>query len=90
MFSFYEQGCNMQYDLKKYEQAFALLGQGGNYKTQVPDFARQVIVFIALNLDYKANANKASVANLIGSNSGLEWDDSAMLKCLDEIKKIEV
>jgi len=80
----------MQYDLKKYEQAFALLGQGGNYKTQVPDFARQVIAFIALNLDYKANTNKASVANLIGSNSGLEWDDSAMLKCLDEIKKIGV
>ncbi len=27
----------MQYDLKKYERAFELLGEGGNWKTQVPD-----------------------------------------------------
>lgn len=78
----------MQYDLKKYEKAFPLLGQGGNWKTQVPDFARQVMVFIALNLDYRANANAAVVQDIIGSDSGLKWDDTATLKCLDEIKKI--
>ncbi|HYW37893.1 MAG TPA: hypothetical protein VE957_07255 [Terriglobales bacterium] len=78
----------MQYDLKKYERAFELLGEGGNWKTQVPDFARHVMVFIALNLDYKKNTNIAPLANLIGSNSGFKQNDSAVLMCLNEIKKV--
>ena len=78
----------MQYDLKKYEQAFELLGEGVNWKKQVPDFARQVIIFIALNLNFKENANIAPLANLIGSNSGFKQNDSAVLMCLNEIKKI--
>lgn len=78
----------MIYDLRKYEQAFALLGQGGNYKTQVPDFIRQVMIFVALNLDFEANANKEAVQNLFGSTSGLRWNDSAVLACLNEIRSI--
>jgi hypothetical protein len=73
----------MQYDLSKYGSAFELLGQGGNWKTQVPDFIRQAMVFVALNLDFTANANKEAVQNLFGSTSGLQWNDSAVLACLD-------
>jgi hypothetical protein len=76
------------YDLRKYESAFALLGQGGNYKTQVPDFIRQAMVFVALNLDFEANVNKESVQNLFGSTSGLQWNDTAVLACLKEIRQI--
>jgi len=78
----------VRYDLSKYESAFTLLGQGGNWKTQVPEFTRQAMVFVALNLDFTANANKEAVQNLFGSTSGLLWDDSAMVKCLTEIKRI--
>jgi hypothetical protein len=78
----------MQYDLKKYERAFALLGQGDSYKTQVPDFIRQAMIFVALNLDFKANANKEAVHTLFGSTNGLQWGDFAIATCLDEIKKI--
>jgi len=39
----------MKYDLAKYAKAFALLGT--NYQFQVKDAHRQVLVFIALNLD---------------------------------------
>jgi hypothetical protein len=78
----------MVYDLKKYEKAFALLGQGGNYKTQVPDFIRQAMVFVALSLDFTANANKEAVQTLFGSTSGLQWSDFAIAACLGEIKKI--
>jgi hypothetical protein len=78
----------MTYDLKKYSTAFELLGQGGNYKTQVPDFIRQAMVFVGLNLDFEANENKEAVQNLFGSTSGLQWNDSAILKCLSEIRSI--
>ena len=81
------------YDLSKYDPAFALLGQGGNYKTQVPEFIRQAMVFVALNLndgkwDFHANSNKEAVQNLFGSTSGLQWDDSSVMKCLDEIHRL--
>ncbi len=46
------------------------------------------MVFIALNLDYKKNTNIAPLANLIGSNSGFKQNDSAVLMCLNEIKKV--
>jgi len=78
----------MQYDLKKYEKALELLGQGGNWKTQVNDFIRQAMIFVALNLDFKANANKEAVHTLFGSIGGLAWNDFAIAACLDEIKKI--
>ena len=78
----------MQYDLSKYVPAFELLGQGGNWKTQIPDFIRQAMVFVALNLDYTANANKEAVQNLFGSTSGLLWSDTAVMMCLSEIKRI--
>jgi hypothetical protein len=81
-------GQVMQYDLKKYERAFELLGDGGNWKSQFPEFARQAMVFIALNLDYTKNTNIPALGNLIGSNSGFKLDDSAVLMCLNEIKKI--
>jgi hypothetical protein len=35
------------YDLAKFESAFVLLGQGDKYKTQVPEFTRQAMVFVA-------------------------------------------
>jgi len=78
----------MVYDLQKYEKAFPLLGQGDNWKTQVPDFIRQAMVFVALNLDFKANANKQAVQTLFGSTSGLQWNDFAIAACLNEIKTI--
>lgn len=77
------------YYLDEYEEAFALLGQGDNWKTQVPDFIRQAMVFVALNLDYKENANKEALQNLFGSTSGLQWNDSAIVKCLDEIVRLQ-
>ena len=77
------------YHLEHYEPAFALLGQGGNYKTQVPDFIRQAMVFVALNLDYKENANKEALQNLFGSTSGLQWNDVSVVMCLNEILRLK-
>jgi len=78
----------IQYNLKKYVSAFALLGQGGDYKTQFPDFIRQAMVFVALNLDFEANVNKEAVQNLFGSTSELQWNDAAVFTCLKEIRQI--
>ena len=72
--------------MSKCVPAFELLGQGGNWKAQVPDFIRQAMVFVALNLDYTANANKEAVQNLFGSTSGRS--DTAVMMCLSEIKRI--
>ena len=77
------------YDLSYYEEAFALLGQGDNYKTQVPDFIRQAMVFVALNLKYKENANKEALQNLFGSTSGLRWNDTAVVMCLNMIVNLK-
>jgi hypothetical protein len=77
------------YDLNYYEEAFVLLGQGDNYKTQVPDFIRQAMVFVALNLDYKENANKEALQNLFGSTSGLRWNDIAIVMCLNMIVNLK-
>lgn len=46
----------MKQDLNKYEEAFALLGP--DYQSQVPELARLVMVFAALNTDFAANANR--------------------------------
>jgi hypothetical protein len=78
----------MTCDLRKYARAFELLGQGKSYKTQGPDFIRQVMAFVALNLDFQANENKQAVQNLLGSTSGLQWNDSAVQMCLNEIRSI--
>jgi hypothetical protein len=83
----------MAYKLAKYEPAFALLGQAENWRTQVPEFTRQAMVFVALNLDYgkwdyRDNANQQALQNLFGSTSGLKWDDRAIKNCLDEIHRL--
>ncbi len=80
------QPITMQYDLNKYGTAFALLG--ANYKTQVPDFVRRAMIFVALNLDYTANANRGAVQDIFGSNSGFALDDGDVQNCLNEIKRI--
>ena len=75
------------YDLPKYESAFALLGQGDKYKTQIPEFIRQAMVFVALRLPYHLNGNREAVQRLFGSTSGLRWNDSAIMMCLNKIRQ---
>lgn len=76
----------MKYDLSKYEEAFALFQT--NYQFQVPDLVRQTMVFVALNLDFKANDNKEAIQNLFGSTSGFLQNDSNIETVLTAIKKV--
>jgi hypothetical protein len=75
----------MQYDLAKYEKAFALLGT--NYQFQVPDVLRQVLVFIALNLDFDNNVNQAALLNLFGAGA-LDRNTQDVINTLTEIRRI--
>jgi hypothetical protein len=75
----------MQYDLTKYKKAFALLGT--NYQFQVPDVTRQVLVFIALNLDFTNNDNQAALLNLFGAGA-LDRNTSDIINTLTEIRRI--
>ncbi|MGC2728027.1 MAG: hypothetical protein WA254_02430, partial [Candidatus Sulfotelmatobacter sp.] len=72
--------------LSKYEKAFALFQT--TYQFQVPDLVRQTMVFVALNLDFKANDNKEAIQNLFGSTSGFLQNDSNIETVLTAIKKI--
>jgi hypothetical protein len=76
----------MQYDLMKYEKAFALLGT--NYQFQVPDVTRQVLVFIALNLDFMNNNNQVALLNLFGAGA-LDRNTGDIINTLTEIRNIE-
>ena len=48
----------------------------------------QTMVFVALNLDFKANDNKEAIQNLFGSTSGFLQNDSNIETVLTAIKKI--
>jgi hypothetical protein len=73
------------YNLAKYEKAFALLGT--NYQFQIPEVTRQVLVFIALNLDFENNDNQAALLNLFGAGA-LDRDTKNVLNTLREIKTL--
>jgi hypothetical protein len=75
----------MKYDLAKYAKAFALLGT--NYQFQVKDAHRQVLVFIALNLDWTNNDTQAAILNLFGAGA-LDRNTSDIINTLSEIKRI--
>jgi hypothetical protein len=76
----------MKYDLSKYKEAFTLFQ--ANYQFQIPDLVRQTMVFVALNLDFKANDNKEAIQNLFGSTSGFLQNDSNIETVLTAIKKL--
>jgi hypothetical protein len=79
----------MQYDLSKYESAFALFSDP-NWKTtnRFPVLARQAMVFVALNFDYKDTDNRPAVDTLFGSESGMAFATDDVLKVLDKIKRL--
>jgi hypothetical protein len=76
---------DMKYNLAKYAKAFELLGT--NYQFQVKDAQRQVLVFVALNLDFMNNDVQAAVLNLFGAGA-LDRNTSDIINTLTEIKKI--
>ncbi|MGA9307518.1 MAG: hypothetical protein WBW31_19120 [Candidatus Sulfotelmatobacter sp.] len=66
----------MQYDLTKYDEAFKLLQ---NYQS-VPSPLRQILVFVALNIDFTDNDNKELVQALFGEIGNVP-------ACLESIKR---
>lgn len=75
------------FDLSRFEHAFELLGQGGNWKFMVKDAQRQVMVWVALNLDFESNENQQVVLGMLASTGSGTLDTTNVLNCLRAIRE---
>ncbi|MGB6776923.1 MAG: hypothetical protein WBE45_21325 [Terriglobales bacterium] len=77
------------YNLSKYENAFELLGQGGNWKYMVPPIARQIMIWTALNLNFdQTNEIEQDILALFTSTGRGALDTTNVMNCLREIRRI--
>ena len=72
---------NTQWKLEKYAPAFAMLG--ANYVSQVPDEVRQILIFTALNVNWKNNTVWPFVSNMFTGR-----DANNLKHCLERIMEI--
>jgi hypothetical protein len=73
---------NIVYKLEKYAPAFAMLG--ANYQSLVPDEIRQILIFTALNVDWRGkNIVLSTLSNIF---KGL--DTNNLRNCLERIVTI--
>jgi hypothetical protein len=73
---------NIVYKLTKYAPAFALLGT--NYQSLVPDEIRQILIFTALNVDWRGKNKVLSTL----SNMFKGVDTNNLRNCLERIVEI--
>jgi hypothetical protein len=69
---------NVPWKLEKYAPAFAMLG--ANYVSQVPDEIRQILIFTALNVDWRKNTVWPFVSNMFAGR-----DANNLKNCLARI-----
>jgi hypothetical protein len=71
-------GTNVPWKLEKYAPAFAMLG--ANYVSQVPDGVRQILIFTALNVDWRKNTVWPFISKMF---TGRDAND--LKNCLERI-----
>jgi hypothetical protein len=77
------------YDLERFEAAFELLGQGGNWKFMVKPIARQMMVWVATELDFdEDNESQSVIIGLLTNTPTGKLNDRDVLNCLRKIKMI--
>lgn len=69
---------NVAWKLEKYAPAFAMLG--ANYVSLVPDGVRQILIFVALNVNWKDNKVWPFVSKMFPGRTG-----DNLKNCLERI-----